>query len=57
MLKVLYFFIIVVLAINFEGAIAGAIKNVGLTGPTAVLLMAALPGSLVLYTLGHSVHQ
>jgi len=55
--KVFYIFILIVLAIAFEGAIAEAINNAGLTGITSALLMAALPGSLILYALVHSANQ
>ena len=55
--KLFYIFILIVLAIAFEGAIAEAINNAGLTGIISALLLAALPGSLILYALVHSTNQ
>ena len=53
----IYFFICIVLAFIFEGVIADAITNAGLTGFTSVLLLAALPGSFITYVLVHSSNQ
>jgi hypothetical protein len=40
-----------IVVITGESAIAGAISDAGLTGVTAILLAAALPGSLIAYAL------
>ena len=45
-------YISVIIVIAGEGLIINAVNNAGLSGITGVLLMAALPGSLVLYFLG-----
>ena len=43
-------YVIIIIVIAGEGLIANAINNAGLSGITSALLMAALPGSLLLWS-------